>query len=227
MRYLTLIISIIFLALPLKLQAMDNDDPWLTKTSIDKLELGNHNVSQLEADIASGKDLHKLWLSISAEQHKNTVEDLSVDAYYHQAITAFWNLQVGASRDFEPKSPRNWLVFGVKGLAPYNFDIDAHIYVAEHGQTKLEASAEYEILLTQYWVLVPEIEATVFSKNEAERGIGKGLSTIEAGIRLRYEINRNFAPYIGVNFEKAYGNTASFMKDSASVEAVAGLWFWF
>ncbi|HCE39109.1 MAG TPA: copper resistance protein CopB, partial [Alcanivorax sp.] len=137
-----------------------------------------------------------------------------------------------ARRDWQPDDPnRDWASFGVQGLAPYLFESEATLFVGEEGLTNLRLEAEYEILFTQKLILVPAVEANFYGKEDEELGIGEGLTDIEAGLRLRYEIRREFAPYIGVNWERQFGDTAAKTRgagdDVSETTLVAGVRFWF
>ncbi len=139
--------------------------------------------------------------------------------------------KIGARHDFNPSPSRSWAVFGIKGLAPYFFDIDAAAFIGESGRVALRFEAEYELLITQRLILTPEIEVNLYGENDPDVGIGSGLSDIEAGIRLRYEIRRQFAPYIGVNWSRLFGNTADFAniagRDTSEAQLEIGLRAWF
>ena len=116
-------------------------------------------------------------------------------------------------------------------LAPYLFEVDGGIFIGESGQVGARLEAEYEYLLTQRLILSPEIEVDFYSKDDEAVGIGSGLSDLELGLRLRYEIRREFAPYIGVNWTKQFGQTADFARDegedTSDVQFVAGIRAWF
>lgn len=132
----------------------------------------------------------------------------------------------------EPGKPdRNWFAIGFEGLAPYNFDIDTALFVGEEDRTSLRFKAEYEILLSQKLVLIPELEMDLFGKDDPATQTGSGLSETELGLRLRYEIRREFAPYIGVNWSKLWGKTADYAKEEGEnfddVQFVMGISFWF
>ena len=121
--------------------------------------------------------------------------------------------------------------FGVKGIAPYYFETDASIAIGKDGHSKLSVSAEYELMLTQKLVLSPEVELTAYGKSDSKMRVGRGLSSAEASLRLRYEVKREFAPYIGVNFSKKFGQTADFSKDegeeTSETQFVMGIRAWF
>ena len=106
----------------------------------------------------------------------------------YEVITPFWDLQAGWRGDLRPDPVRNWMALGVKGVAPYFFDIDAALFLGESGRTQARIKAEYELLLTQRLIIAPEVELILSGKNDPETGTGSGLSTVEAGLRLRYVV---------------------------------------
>ena len=191
------------------------DDPLLTKVLIDQLEVHNAddgNPWVLDGQGWIGKDLQKLWLKAEVERNDGETEEAELQALYSQAIAPFWDVQVGLRQDFQPTPNRSWAVIGLQGLAPYFFEIDTALFIGESGRTALRLEAEYELLFTQRLILTPEIEVNFYGQNDEDLGIGSGLSDVEAGLRLRYEIRREFAPYIGVNSNKSFGNTADFTR---------------
>jgi copper resistance protein B len=123
------------------------------------------------------------------------------------------------------------LDLGVQGLAPYFFEVDAALYIGEEGRTAARFSAEYDILITQRLILQPEVELRAYGKDDPENGIGSGFSDMEFGLRLRYEIRRELAPYLGVHWERKFGNTADLARsrgeDADEWSLVAGLRVWF
>ena len=214
--------------------AMGDDDPIVTKVMIDQLETRITNGDDpvvLEAKAWVGTDLNKLVIKASAEQVKTNLEELELQAVYSRAIDPYWDFQVGLRQDQKPTPVRNWLALGFAGVAPYWFDIDSTLFIGESNQVALRLKAEYEVMITQKWVLSPELEVNLYSKDDAETGAGSGLANTQLGLRLRYEVKREFAPYIGINWNKMYGNTANFAKNAGShVESsqiVAGIRAWF
>jgi copper resistance protein B len=185
----------------------------------------------LEADAWIGKDLHKAWFKIDAERVDSELEELEVQALYSRAIAPFWDVQVGLRHDAKPKPSQTWAAFGVKGLAPYWFEVDAAAFVNSDGQVNVRASAEYEWMFTQQLALSPEVEVNLYNKDDAVREVGAGLADVQAGLRLRYEIRREFAPYIGVNWNRKFGETADMARahgeDVSDVQFVVGLRAWF
>ena len=210
------------------------DDPLLGKVIIDQLEVrdaGENSPVVLAAQGWVGKDLQKLWLKTAVERVAGGTEEVELQALYSQAIAPFWDIQVGVRQDFQPTPSRTWAVIGLQGLAPYFFEIDTAVFIGEGGRTALRLDAEYELLFTQRLILTPEIEVNFYGQNDADLGIGSGLSDIEAGLRLRYEIRREFAPYIGVNWNKSFGNTAGFARSAGEkiddFQWVVGVRAWF
>ena len=137
----------------------------------------------------------------------------------------------GVSRDVRPGPPQTWAAFGVQGLAPYWFDVEATAHVGAGGRFHARFEAEYELLITNRMVLQPLAEIEWFAKSDSRRRVGAGLSTLETGARLRYEFRREFAPYIGIVWNQKFGDTADFAKESSvkthTTRFVAGIRLWF
>jgi copper resistance protein B len=210
------------------------DDPLLYKVMIDKLEVRNTdgpNPLVLDADAWIGKDLNKFWFKTEVERVDGKTEEAEVQFLYSRAVAPFWDFQAGWRRDIKPEPDRDYLALGFKGLAPYLFEVDAGVFIGESGQVGARLDAEYEYMFTQKLVLSPEIELNAYSKNDEAVGIGSGLSDMALGLRLRYEVRREFAPYIGVNWTKKFGQTADFARadgeDTSDVQIVAGIRAWF
>ena len=128
-------------------------------------------------------------------------------------------------------SPQTWAAFGVQGMPLYGLETEATAFLGEGGQSALRLEAEYDLLLTQRWVLQPTAELNLYGRTDESRGIGSGLSDASVGLRLRYEISRQFAPYVGVSWSRAYGNSAELQRaegeDTSEARLVAGIRFWF
>lgn len=159
------------------------------------------------------------------------LEETGTELLWSHAVASFWDAQLGVGYDGGPGPNRTWLAAGIQGLAPYWFELDITAYAGDHGRTALNVEAEYELLLTQRLILQPRIEAVFYGKDDSARGIGSGLSETTAGLRLRYELRREFAPYIGVEWENIFGDTADFARaaggESAETRMLAGVRFWF
>lgn len=214
--------------------AMGEDDPLVTKVMIDQLEtrvVDGDDPLVLEGKLWIGKDLNKFVIKADVEQVKGVTHELELQALYSRAIDPYWDFQVGVRQDQKPAPEKNWLAIGFQGVAPYWFEVDTTLFVGEKDQLALRFAAEYEWMITQRWVLSPEFEFNIYSKDEESRGIGSGLADTQLGLRLRYEIKREFAPYIGINWTNKYGNTATFAKNEgeevSSTHFVAGIRAWF
>ncbi|MEJ2060677.1 MAG: copper resistance protein B [Gammaproteobacteria bacterium] len=196
-----------------------HDNVILSKFMLDRLEARDTEagtVTYWEGQAWIGSDINKLWLKTEGDVLDGKTEEADLEAYYSRAIAAFWDLQIGARHDFKTgdKPARDWAGVGFKGLAPYRFDVDATAYVGDEERTAARLKAEYELFLTQRWVLMPEVEANFYGKPDPERGLGTGLSSLDLGLRLRYEIRREFSPYVGVVWTGTYGGTAEYARQA-------------
>lgn len=178
-----------------------------------------------------GSDLNRLWLRSEGSALDGSVENGQIEALYGRAVLPWWDVVAGVRQDFGDGPSRTWTAFGVQGLAPYFFEIEVTAYVGESGRTALSLEADYDMLLTNRLILTWETEANAFGKSDPERVIGSGLSTVEFGLRLRYEINRQFAPYIGFEREWSFGETADLrtMADQTRNDSkwLVGVRLWF
>ena len=178
-----------------------------------------------------GTDIDKLWLRSEGERTHDGLEDGDVELLWNHATTAFWNTQLGVRHDLGEGPERTWAAFGIEGLAPYFLDVAATFYAGPSGRTAARLRVEYELLFTQRLVLQPEFEANLYGKDDPQRGIGAGLSDASLGLRLRYEIRRRFAPYLGVVWRHRFGNSADMARGQGRVVSdrqwVAGLRLWF
>lgn len=213
--------------------AAAEDDPLLFMVTIDQLESrsGDEDPDVLEAEAWLGYDLHKLWLKTEIERVGSTNESAELQLLYGKAVSPYWDFQIGVRRDFDPVPERNWAVIGFQGLAPYYIDIDAALFLGESGRSGFRFEAEYEKMLTQRWVLIPELEMNFFGQGDPQTEVGSGLSSSEFGLRLAYEIRREFAPYIGVNWEAKHGETKRIAEqhgeDTEDTQFVIGIHAWF
>jgi copper resistance protein B len=179
----------------------------------------------------AGTDLDRVWVRSEGESIDGSIESADVEVLYGRAIARWWDLVAGVRHDFGEGPSQTFAAVGVMGLAPYMFEVEATAYLGESGQTGLGLEAEYETLFTNRLIGQWLVEAEVWGQDDPERGIGSGLSTLEAGFRLRYEFHRQFAPYIGVVWERAYGGTADYRReqhdDIEDTRVVAGVRIWF
>ena len=211
------------------------DDSGQFMLLLDQLEYGRSrdggNTAFVDGDAWYGGDLDKLWLKFEGEQTGGRLRGLWTEALWAHAVATYWDSQLGVRHDSGEGPDRTWAAFGVQGLAPYWFDTEATFYVGQDGRTAARVQIEYEALLTQRLVLQPRLEVNLYGKDDPQRGIGSGLSDLEAGLRLRYEFTRQFAPYVGVVWQQAFGRTADFARAQGEptddLQFVAGFRIWF
>ena len=210
------------------------DNPLLGKFMLNRLELREatgDNPVVWDAQAWLGKDLNKLWIKSEGQYANSDTEEAELQLLYNRAVAPYWDAQVGWRADMQPSPQRDWLVLGMHGLAPYFFEVDTAAFIGENGRTGLRLNAEYELLFTQQIVLSPELEANLFGQNDRDTGTGSGLSDLEIGLRLRYEITREFVPYIGVNGWKKFGNSADFARaqgeHSDDIQWIIGVRAWY
>ena len=179
-----------------------------------------------------GYDLNKLWLKTEGhyDNKTNDTEEFEFQALWSHAITPFWDFQAGWRHDFEDTS-KDYAVIGLMGLAPYWFEIDAAAFISDEGDASARLEAEYELRFTQRLILQPRMELNYAFSDVPEASIGQGLHKANLGLRLRYEFKREFAPYLGVAWEKSFGDTADLLqatgKDTSETSFVLGFRFWY
>ena len=178
-----------------------------------------------------GGDLDRLWFRTKGQADDGRLGDAEAHLFYGRAVARWWDVVVGVRQDVRPGPAQTWAAFGVQGLAPYWFEVEATGYVSDGGQTAVRLEAVYELLLTNRLVLRPLIELNLYGRSNVERGIGSGLSSSEVGLRVRYEFRRELAPYVGVTWSNAFGETRDLAESAgdtaASLRFVAGLRLWF
>ena len=179
-----------------------------------------------------GNDINRLWIRSEGERSENALGDWSVDALYGHSISPWWDVVAGVRQDNNRESPDlTRAAFGLQGMSPYKFEVSAMAYIGGPRKAELAFEVEYDVLLTNRLILQPVVEASIVADDDPRRGVGKGLSSVEAGLRLRYEFTRKFAPYVGFVHERAFGNTADMHRDAGEGVSesrwVAGVRFWF
>ena len=178
-----------------------------------------------------GTDLNRLWLRSEGERVDGRTESADLEVLYGRSVARWWDVVAGVRHDFNPGGSQDFAAIGVMGLAPYMFEVQATAYIGQSGQTAARIEVEYEMLLTNRLILQPVVEVDFYGRNDERRGIGSGLSTAEAGLRLRYEITRQFAPYVGIVREQAFGRTADLRRaegeDANDTRVIAGFRIWF
>lgn len=178
-----------------------------------------------------GTDLNRLWWRSEGEREGGKTHSADLEALYGRSVSRWWDVVAGVRHDFRPGDAQTFVGIGVQGLAPQKFEVSAMAYAGERGQAAARFEVEYETLLTNRLILQPLVEAELYGKNDPRRGIGSGLSTVEAGLRLRYEFTRQFAPYVGVVRELAFGKTAELRQaegeSGGDTRFVIGVRMWF
>lgn len=178
-----------------------------------------------------GGDIHRLVVKTEGEGgFGDRVEAAEVQALYARALDPYWNLQAGVRQDLGAGAKRTYATLGVEGLAPYWFDVEGAVFLSDKGDVLARAEAWYDQRITQRATLQPRIELNLAAQDMPGSRIGAGLSTAELGLRLRYEIRRELAPYIGVSWERRYGATARYARaagaDSGGFALTLGVRAW-
>ncbi|MGE8632838.1 MAG: copper resistance protein B [Achromobacter piechaudii] len=212
---------------------MDNAPAW--QVLFDKFGVSRNrdgqNALQWDGRYWYGTATDRLLLKSEGERESGGGSQGKVEAFWSHAVSPFWDLQLGARRDIGTGPKRNWAAIGIEGVLPYNIELETTAYVGASGRTALALKAEYDLLLTQRLIFTPELEASLYGKSDPARGVGSGLSSGSLSLRLRYEVTREFAPYIGVSFDRKFGQTARYASDAGDSRSqtalIAGVRFWF
>jgi copper resistance protein B len=178
-----------------------------------------------------GTDEHRIWLRSEGKLSGGQVQDSQQELLYSHPITTYFDAKIGARYDLDSLPGRGWGAIGVEGLAPLFFRVAATGYVSGDGHFAAKLEGSYDLLITQRLILQPQIEMNFYTMDDPARRVGSGLSDIDAGIRLRYEITRKFAPYIGITYDGKFGATAAFAASAGEplnqVRFAVGLQTWF
>lgn len=178
-----------------------------------------------------GGDVDRLVLKSEGEGEGGDLERGEVQALYSHAIGPYFDLQAGVRQDFQSGPSRTFATVGVDGLAPYGFELESALFLSNRGDLSARLEASTDLRLTQRLILEPRAEANLAAQDDPAAGVGSGLSELELGLRLRYAFRPEFAPYVGVNWSRTFGDTADFARaDGRDVEQtrfVVGLRAWF
>jgi copper resistance protein B len=213
-----------------------DDTSRFAKVMVDQLEWRNGEVNEgraaWDAQAYYGGDYDKLWIKTEGKyvsQGRTGVHDADVEVLWDRAISTWWNVQAGARQDIG--GGHTWAVIGMQGLAPQWFQTEASVYASDEDRTAARLKAQYELLLTQRLVLQPFAETNFYGHSDPAHEIGSGLSDLEVSVRLRYEVSRQFAPYVGVVWLRRFGGTADLVRSAggevSDLELTAGLRVWF
>ncbi len=178
-----------------------------------------------------GGDINRMVLRSEGERSvKDGLETGEVQALFAHAVGRYTNLQAGVRQDFAPHA-RTYLTLGAQSLTPFWFDVEGALFLSTKGELLARAEGSYDFRLFQRVVLQPRAELNLAAQNTPETRTGSGLSNAELGLRLRYEIRREFAPYIGVSWDRRFGKTADYWRAAGdrpeATSFVVGLRTWF
>ena len=179
-----------------------------------------------------GGDINRLVIKTEGEgTFREGVDGAEVQALYSRAIGPYFNLQAGVRHDFRPSPNRTYATVGFEGLSPYMFEVEGAAFISEKGDLLGRLEGYYDQRITQRLILQPRVELNLSAQDVPENRLGAGLTNAELGLRLRYELVREFAPYIGISYDAKTGRTADFAradgKGATSTSIVAGVHFWF
>ncbi len=209
------------------LMAAGAGDPLRATLLMDRFEVHSSEENPLVWDTSAyiGKDYDKLYF-YSEGQRSTTESESENELIYSRAVTPFWDIQGGVEYDRAGSSHKTWGVVALQGLAPYFVETRIRLKIGE-GAVSANFDFEYEALITQKIILTPRLEVEAYNKEIPELHKGGGISSATVGLRLRYEIRREFAPYIGVTYSNSFGKTAAKYGGEESSALVAGIRFWF
>jgi copper resistance protein B len=202
---------------------------------IDRVEarLGDgSNAYLVEGQAWYGGDIDKLWLKSEIEgEFQHGVEEAEVQALWSHGIDPWFDAQVGVRYDARRGPDRGHLVLGVQGLAPYWWEVEGAVFLSDEGEVTARGEAEYDLRVTQKLILQPRVEVDLSAEDIPDLRIGAGLSESAVGVRLRYEITKLFAPYVGVEYERTFGQTARYRRakgqGAGAWSLLAGFRTWF
>ena len=182
----------------------------------------------------AGDDWNRIWLKSEGRYNvdrRGRVSDGDQELLYDRPISRYFDVQAGVRYDLDGGTGRTWAALGIQGLAIDFWNVEATVYASDGGHYALKTNASYDLYVTQRVVLQPQFETNWYSANDRGRGIGAGLSDIDMGLRLRYEITRKFAPYIGVSYQRRFGGTESLTREQGGrvndVRLLLGLRLWY
>jgi copper resistance protein B len=187
--------------------------------------------AKIENTTWMGGNVNRVWLRVDGDSEGGRLEHASVDALWGHSFSRWWDVVAGVRQDFRPGDPQTWAAVGIQGLAPYWFEVEATGYLGGDGRTRARFEVEYDLLLTNRVILQPVVELELYGKRDPERGVRAGFSSLETGLRLRYEIRRELAPYVGLTWDRKLFGTADLARaegeDVGGARLAFGLRTWF
>lgn len=212
------------------------ENPILAHARLDQFEgrtRGSESEFRWDGEGWIGTDVNKLWIKSEGFSDNSTVSDGDHEALYDRPIPRlrYFDAQAGVRADLDSGPHRAWAALGIEGLAPGYFEFAPTLYIRDGGNVAGRVTGSYDLLLTQRWIVQPEAELNFYSKDDPGRRIGSGLSDLDAGLRLRYEVSRKLAPYLGFAYNGKYGNPASYSrtagKTTSNAQFVFGIRLWY
>lgn len=204
---------------------------WLRGDQIEVADGGDGTALDWKGSLSWGDTFNRVWLASEGEREDGGSHELQTRLFWSHAVSPWWDATLGLRQDNGSGDSRSWAGIGLRGLAPYWFETEATLYAGEGGQALLEIDVDYELLLTNRLILEPELELSALGRDDAARGEGAGLADSSIGLRLRYELSRKFAPYVGIEWTQRHGNTRDLAEAAGErvhdTRAVAGLRFWY
>lgn len=211
-------------------QAGGAADPLLGKLMVDEFERrSDQQHSAIAVQGWLGYDRHKVWIKAEREASGASTQQAELQLLYSRAVAPFWDLQSGLRREWHDADHSDSWVLGLQGLAPFQLEIEASLYIDSHAQLSAEVDINYELQLSQQWLLEPNITLQLAAQHDA--GYGGGLRDWQSGLRLYYYPRREWAPYIGLLWQQYFGRTADYVQQRGgsrqSEQLVLGLRAWF
>ena len=166
-----------------------------------------------------GTDMNRLWLKSEGFVENGKATDGDTEALYDRPIPflRYFDAQAGVRYDLDSNPGRTWGAIGVEGLAPYFFEFAPTFYFSDRGRFAGRVTGSYDLLITQRLIAQPQFEINAYSAKDPSRGVGSGLSDLDTGLRIRYELSRKFAPYIGFAYTQTFGQTATFTRQAGGI----------
>jgi len=188
---------------------------------------GSNSDLRWDGEAWIGTDMNRFWFRSEGFAGNDKVSDGDVEAFYDRPLPRlrYFDGQVGIREDLDSGPRRTWLALGIEGLAPGFFQLEPTLYIRDGGRVAGRITTFYDLLLTQRLIAEPELEMNFYSKSDPQRRLGTGLSDVDTGIRVRYEIGRKFAPYVGFAYTREFGGTANFARQAGENTAAPGFVF--
>lgn len=195
-----------------------HDNQFRSFILFDQLEWQQGQVDGANWDVNGwlGYDRDRVWVRSEGDTVRGRLDRGEAHVLYGRAFARWWDVVAGVRQDVRPAAAQTWGAFGLQGLAPYWFEVQATAYVGPDWRTQFRFETQYEFFITNRVTLQPLLELRVNGKADPDRGLGAGLSSADYGLRLRYIVKREIAPYLGLTWSRLYFGTASAARSSGS-----------